>query len=284
MTGARARVLYNGGFTDLPSIALAKSADIASCLRKASPFARPENHLAFSAMLEKEANLATALIGEASEYLVYQAQSRLQPPPVEVNPSVEPASALPLTQAMTQMWQTPGSEATQVSQWTQSGNSSGSLSLPFQLLVVTSHERILRGFCQEWLSVEEFAFQPQQEGDIIIGIAVAWSPETAFYFSLEAVKTNSQLKSAVTTMMAHKSVSKIGFNMKSLMKTLHCAGIEVAGKLFDPAVAAWLLEPECPQQTLESRANFDLTKLDSCCRTCAGAVQALLLAKEQLPK
>jgi DNA polymerase I len=72
-------------------------------------------------------------------------------------------------------------------------------------------------------------------------LSIAYKPGEASYFQLDAEGSLLQLFSGV---LANKNVGKIGYNLKSSLLLLKEYGLQVQGKLFDPMVAHYLMEPE----------------------------------------
>jgi DNA polymerase-1 len=92
---------------------------------------------------------------------------------------------------------------------------------------------------------KEVALALITEGDshfdsVTIGLAFATDPGYAYY---QAVKTTADLV-AFREVFENDRISKSGYNIKAAVLALRKAGIGMAGTLFDPLLAHYLIEPE----------------------------------------
>jgi DNA polymerase-1 len=130
---------------------------------------------------------------------------------------------------------------------------------------ITSREKL-----KEVLSElkDEIAIDTEATGrnpltDSLVGIALCKEKEKAFYIpvahSITLVSSTEQIDirdtfTALSPVLRDARISKIGHNLKYDIMLLEKNGLSVAGKLFDTMIAAYLLNPNKPNHSLDEVA------------------------------
>lgn len=121
---------------------------------------------------------------------------------------------------------------------------------------------------------QEFAIDTEATGrnpmtDSLVGISICNEKEQAFYIpvahSCSLVSSGEQIDirdavSALSPVLHDAGISKIGHNLKYDLMLLRQNGVAVAGKLFDTMIAAYLLNPNKPNHSLDEVSFEYLSK------------------------
>ena len=143
--------------------------------------------------------------------------------------------------------------------------------LPSVESIERKHEAIMSlGRLEEVLSgiKNEIAIDTEATGrnpltDSLVGISLCNKKESAFYIpvahSSSLVSTDKQIDirdtaRALSPILQDAGISKIGHNLKYDLMLLGQNGISVSGKLFDTMIAAYLLNPNKPNHSLDEAA------------------------------
>lgn len=78
----------------------------------------------------------------------------------------------------------------------------------------------------------------------LVGLAISCRAEEAFYIELKDPQTASEMLYALKPVLENRKIEKIGHNIKGTLLALRKHDIIVAGPLFDPMLAHYLIEPE----------------------------------------
>ncbi len=107
-------------------------------------------------------------------------------------------------------------------------------------------------------SPRELAFDVEATGsnplsDSVVGIALCREPGRAYYVPMRHTEGPNlpEAPDILRGVMEDASVAKIGHNLKFDILMLRREGIDVRGKLFDTMIAAYLLNPNKPNHSLE---------------------------------
>ncbi|XP_018568952.2 DNA polymerase theta [Anoplophora glabripennis] len=85
------------------------------------------------------------------------------------------------------------------------------------------------------------------------GFAVTWDGSNVFYLALSDDNYNKKIIKTFKTSLSNKNVCVGIFDSKEQIKLLHhCFGINFKGKMEDPKIADWVLEPEGKEKNLQA--------------------------------
>ncbi|MEM6364059.1 MAG: DNA polymerase I, partial [Planctomycetota bacterium] len=98
----------------------------------------------------------------------------------------------------------------------------------------------------------------------LVGISIAWEPESAAYIPIRAPKGDPQLEQdkvidALRDLLESSAIEKIGHNIKFDMIVLRSAGIRLGGVTFDTMVADYLIDAGGRNHTLDDMARRRLS-------------------------
>ncbi len=122
-------------------------------------------------------------------------------------------------------------------------------------LISTTEER--KWLAEQLATQKEFCFDTETTGlDVLeaqlLGIAVAWKENEAYYMPVEGNKEQKRKQLAdFVPIFKNPDTLKIGQNIKFDIEILQNLDIEICGKLFDTMIAHYLLEPD-------KRHNMDI--------------------------
>lgn len=149
-------------------------------------------------------------------------------------------------------------------------------SADFRIVRTDSNKECLDLFLRTLLARDEFAFRLSgldSESLSFTGMAVSWSVDTVFYFTLDGVK---KLGGMERVLEAFRQTRKSCMNAKLHYKALLSEGFEIeAGSLFDPCVASWVMDPDSGEKSLEQlvekytpieASSFTADAMETCCR------------------
>lgn len=78
----------------------------------------------------------------------------------------------------------------------------------------------------------------------LIGLAISCRPEEAFYIELSDAEKAKEILQVLKPVLESQKIEKTGHNIKAALLSLRKFDIIVAGPLFDPMLAHYLIEPE----------------------------------------
>ena len=103
------------------------------------------------------------------------------------------------------------------------------------------------------IAVHIVAFGPDPMRTQILGVALSVAPGEGVYVPVEhrylgvpKQLTWEQIRSALAPLFADVTVRKVGYDLKRSENILFRHGVKLAGKISDPMLAAYLLDPEAP--------------------------------------
>ncbi len=120
-------------------------------------------------------------------------------------------------------------------------------------------KEVLSGIKQE-IAIDTEATGKNPLTDSLVGVSLCKDKERAFYIpvahSASLVSSGEQIDirdaiSALSPILQDAGISKIGHNLKYDLMLLGQHGVTVAGKLFDTMIAAYLLNPNKPNHSLD---------------------------------
>ena len=123
-------------------------------------------------------------------------------------------------------------------------------------------------FLKTFESVTAFAFDTETTSlDVkearLVGISLAWADEESWYIPFGHVRTPEgrrqvpfeEFRARCGDRFGHGDVLKCAHNLKFDLGVLAGAGMEISGPTFDTMVAAWLINPDRRNYTLDSLAQ-----------------------------
>ncbi|TPX50567.1 DNA-directed DNA polymerase [Synchytrium endobioticum] len=137
----------------------------------------------------------------------------------------------------------------------------------------------LGNFLSEWPKRKKYALRVcarrEAENMILEGLAVCWDPSLVFYLPSDIpTVSNSQVLWAKVAQVLSQPAQKYSFNIQYDLNVLAWQRIPVSQPILDPRVAAWALDPEGREYTLQQALNvvfptkrFSIapSKIDKCC-------------------
>jgi len=129
---------------------------------------------------------------------------------------------------------------------------------------VVDNEKKLAAFAQQLRRQKRFALDTETTGTFartadLVGIAVSWQPQTAFYLPVrgplgEQVLPLPSVLRAIKAVLEDPAVAKVGHHIKYDLQILRNCRVELRGIAGDTMVAGWLLEPGALRFSLEELA------------------------------
>jgi DNA polymerase I len=77
-----------------------------------------------------------------------------------------------------------------------------------------------------------------------VGLGISCRAEEAFYIELKDTQAVGEMLNALRPVLENEKIEKTGHNIKGTLLALRKHDIVVAGPLFDPMLAHYLIEPE----------------------------------------
>lgn len=179
-------------------------------------------------------------------------------------------------------------------------------SQPFNQIYVIQNQELFMQFTIEWQLQEKYSLALCLNTDTLIGIAVCWDVTNVYYIDLSLLgasyesreKNYYECMSQIRHILENSKQRKAIFDLKAAWKILFSNNMSLSSPFFDPAVAAWILNPDLPKvssaasyisQICSSADVFSLTskskatmKLDNQC--CETALQTFLIMHVLLPR
>ncbi len=107
---------------------------------------------------------------------------------------------------------------------------------------VISREDECQNLADKLSKQKEFSLELSKEADEKFILAFSMQPGEVTY--IQFTKTETATLKIFEEVLSNKAVGKIGYNIKSTLLSLKEFGVAVDGKLFDPMIAHYLIEPE----------------------------------------
>jgi DNA polymerase-1 len=137
--------------------------------------------------------------------------------------------------------------------------------------VITSREKLKEALSEvkDEIAIDTEATGTNPLTDSLVGIAICKEKEKAFYIpvahsgTLISATEQIDMRDTVTALspvLGDAGISKIGHNLKYDIMLLEKSGLRVSGKLFDTMIAAYLLNPNKPNHSLDEVSFEYLSK------------------------
>ncbi|MEM6366645.1 MAG: 5'-3' exonuclease H3TH domain-containing protein, partial [Planctomycetota bacterium] len=114
------------------------------------------------------------------------------------------------------------------------------------------------------LAIDTETTSTHARGCDLVGISIAWEPESAAYIPIRAPKGDPQLEQnevidALRELLESSAIEKVGHNIKFDMIVLRSAGVRLGGVTFDTMVADYLIDAGGRNHTLDDMARRRLS-------------------------
>ncbi len=120
-------------------------------------------------------------------------------------------------------------------------------------------EADFKKFLAELKEQKIFALDTETAGlnpleDELLGISFCWEKGIAYYLPISVNAVGQSHLREIKMILENSKIKKIGHNIKFDLQSLHAAGLEVKGVVFDTMVASYLINPGSRQHSLDGLA------------------------------